>query len=171
MTTADLSLSEYQPYFKNYMDSVGEMSLMESLTKGLLETQSFFERIPQEKHAYHYAPDKWTPKEILLHLIDSERVFCSRALHFARAANTELPGFDENEFAANSNANFRTMDNLVEEFVAVRRASVLLLQSFSKDVLLQRGKANQAEVSVRALGFLIAGHAVHHLKVIEERYL
>ncbi|MAP54853.1 DinB family protein [Altibacter sp.] len=171
MKAVELSPSEYHPYFEHYIRCVREKSLMEGLTSGLIETQEFFEEIPTIKHEYQYASGKWSPKEILLHLIDSERVFCSRALHFARARNTELPGFDENEFASNSHANGRTMNDLLDEFVAVRTSTVLLFKSFSNDALLQKGKANNAEVSVRALGFLIAGHAVHHVQVIQERYL
>jgi hypothetical protein len=171
MTFADLSPSEYNPYFITYLSKVGEISLMQGLETGMLVTKAFFETLPEDKLEYRYAADKWTPKEILSHLIDSERMFCYRALCIARSENTNLPGFDENEFASNSRANERDMMNLVEEYVAVRLASIHFFKNLSAEVLARQGIANNHSMSVRAAGFIICGHEKHHREVITERYL
>jgi hypothetical protein len=170
-TVKDLESTEYPSYFQGYISKVGDTPLLQGLEEGKLDTISFFITIPVEKQLFRYAEGKWTPKEILLHLIDSERMFCFRALSFARSENADLPGFDENEFAANSHANERSVDDLINEFVAVRDASVELFRSFSNDIMKQRGRANNNVVSVRACGFLICGHEIHHREIIRERYL
>ena len=137
----------------------------------MLETNNFFETIPDAKLEYRYAEGKWTPKEILLHLIDTERVFAYRALQFARAKDVVIKGFDQDEFAANSNANDRTIKNLLEEYRAVRTATVILFSSFSNNTLLQMGVASDSPLSVRASGFIISGHEKHHIAILNERYL
>jgi hypothetical protein len=171
MKVQDISPSEYNPYFQGYISKVGDVSLLEGLQEGLRVTEGFFSSIPEDRQMYRYAEGKWTPKEILLHLIDSERMFCFRALSFARSENTDLPGFDEDEFATNSMANQRSMGNLIEEYVSVRKATITLFSSFSKEILRRQGRANKSELSVRASGFLICGHEIHHRTIISERYL
>lgn len=171
MKVSEINTSEYDPYFQGYIGQVGDKSLIESLTDGKSATVDFFSKLPEAKQTFRYAENKWTPKEILLHLIDAERMFCFRALSFARTANANLPGFDENEFAKNSMANARTMEDLLSEFTAVRQATVALFDSFSDEVLQREGMANRKVLSVRAAGFLICGHEIHHRKVIRERYL
>ena len=171
MKATDLSSSEYNPYFSGYISKVGERELMEGLKEGMKTTEIFFKDIPESKQSFRYAEGKWTPKEILLHLIDSERMFCFRALSFARSDNTNLPGFDENEFAANSNANERSMEDLIAEYICVRKASIALFGSFDKNTMRRIGRANNSELSVRAAGFLICGHEIHHRAIISERYL
>lgn len=166
-----LQPTEYHSYFQKYMDRVGDEPLVKSLKGGLDALMILFEGIPEEKHEYRYAEGKWTPKELLLHIIDTERVFCYRALRFARSENNELDGFDENEFARNSHANERTMENILKEYLAVRTATILLFESFSDVVLSRDGIANGHRLSVRAAGFLIYGHEQHHINVIKERYL
>ena len=171
MKVQDIGSSEYNPYFQGYISKVGEGTLMESLEDGMRLTVDFFGNIPESKQTFQYAEGKWTPKEILLHLIDSERMFCFRALSFARSENTNLPGFDENEFAANSNANSRSIENLLDEYMSVRNASIRLFGSFDEETLKRIGRANNADLSVRAAGFLICGHEIHHRNIIAERYL
>ena len=171
MKPSELTQTEYFEYYKPYVDLVDDIPLIEALEKGLMNTKEFFESISQEKELYQYGQGKWTPKEILLHLIDTERVFCYRALYFARAEGSAIEGFDENIFGANCQANGRTLDDLLKEFFVVRMATICLFESFSEVVLKRGGMANNNMLSVRAAGFIICGHELHHKKVIEERYL
>ncbi|RDK83483.1 DinB family protein [Marinirhabdus gelatinilytica] len=166
-----ISETEYNSYYKRYVDRALHKPLLKGLAEGMLETHDFFEAIPDEKHEFRYAAEKWTPKEILLHLIDTERVFAYRALHFARASQVEIKGFDQDEFAQNSNANQHSMEKLLEEYIAVRTSTVLLFNSFSETTMLRMGVASDSPLSVRAAGFIINGHEKHHIAVIKERYL
>ncbi len=119
---------------------------------------------------YRYQPDKWTPKDILQHVIDNERIQCYRALAFARGDQNVLPGYEENLYADNTNANERTIEDLLEEFQVVRKASIILFKNFTDDQLHHKGICFEVEVTPLALGFQIIGHARHHLNVLEERY-
>ncbi len=131
----------------------------------------FFKNIPVQKANYQYAAGKWTLKEMLLHIIDTERIFAYRAVSIARGDKTPLPGFDENTYAANSMADKRSWESLLQEFAAVRQSSDLLLQSFNDEQLLQSGTTNNYPTTVNALAFIIYGHILHHIAVIKERYL
>jgi hypothetical protein len=166
-----ISAKEYNLYYKGYIDLALEKPILKGLSEGVMEIHDFFEAIPETKQAYRYAEGKWTPKEILLHLIDTERVFAYRALQFARAKNVEVKGFDQDEFTANSQANKRTMNHLLEEYLAVRAASIVLFSTFSDETLQQMGIASNSPLSVRAAGFIICGHEKHHVKILKERYL
>ena len=119
---------------------------------------NFFKNIPTSKLEYRYEESKWTIKEILIHIIDTERVFNYRALQFARSDNANLEGFNENEFVRNADLNTRTIDSVLEEYSIVRDASIVLFKNFSEDSLKRIGKANDNSLSVRAAGFLICGH-------------
>lgn len=169
-STAVLS-SEHHEYYRPYIDLVRERSLLEAFAMGMVATANFFNSLPEEKLLYTYANGKWTPQEILLHIIDTERVFCYRALQIARAKNVDLEGFDQDIFADNSYANDREIDSLVSEYSAVRHATICLFKSFSQDILLKTGKANNSTLSVRAAGFIICGHELHHIQIIKDRYL
>jgi len=171
MKRSELTQTEYFQYYKPYIDLVDDISLVEALDRGLMNTKKFFEMIPPEKQMYSYDQGKWSPKEILLHIIDTERVFCYRALYFSRADGSNIEGFDENVFGENCEANGRTMDDLLTEFIAVRTATICLFHSFSNAILKRKGKANDNVLSVRAAGFIICGHEIHHKNVIRERYL
>jgi len=171
MKISDITSDEYNPYFKPYIDKVGGDSLLKSLKKGKNKTIKFFKKIPSSKLEYQYSEGKWTVKEILLHIIDAERAFSYRALQFARSKNANLEGFDENVFVKNSNANSRSRKSLLKEYKATRKASIVLFKNFTNETLLQMGKASDSELSVRAAGFLICGHEIHHKQIITERYL
>ncbi len=171
MKISDLNSNEYHPYFKTYMDKVNDLPLLDSLINGKEETIKFFKAIPESKLDYRYDDGKWTVKEILIHIIDTERVFNYRALQFARSENSNLEGFDENEFVSNADVNLRTIKSIIEEYKVVREASVILFKNFSGITLKKIGKANNTPLSVRAAGFLICGHEIHHKQVIGERYL
>ena len=165
------SASEYNEYYKRYIDLAHGDSVIDVLQEGLLDTMGFFKSIPEEKHEYRYQPGKWTPKEIVSHVIDTERVFSYRALQFARAEKVVLQGFDQDEFAKNAHANTRSMEQLLDEFQAVRAATIQFAKSCSEETLLRNGVASNSPLSVRAALFIIAGHEIHHRVIIEERYL
>ena len=171
MKISDLNSNEYHPYFKTYLDKVNDLPLLDSLINGKNETINFFNDIPESKLEYRYDDNKWTIKEILIHIIDTERVFNYRALQFARSENANLEGFDENEFVNNAEINSRTINDLLKEYETVRDASITLFKSFSDTTLQNIGKANNTSLSVRAAGFLICGHEIHHKQVIGKRYL
>lgn len=171
MTASALPSTEFHPYFGTYLSQVGSGTLDQCLENGRLATKSFFENIPEARHNLRYAEGKWTPREILAHLIDSERMFCYRALTIARTDDANLPGFDENVFVANSKAELRTMEDLVDEYTAVRDASIHFFKNLPDETLQRTGMANEHMLSVRAAGFIICGHEQHHRRVITERYL
>lgn len=171
MKISDLNPSEFAPFYKTYIDQLGEVDLLETLTDSnnlLVETIG---KLPDNKFNYSYAKGKWTIKEILQHLIDTERIMSYRALRFSRNDLTEIPGFNEDFYVKNSNGKTRTKESLLNEFSLVRNSSIALFNSFSEEMLTKIGNANDNKMSVRALGFVIAGHQIHHLKVIQEKYL
>ncbi len=161
----------YAPFYAHYINLSKEFNLLEGLQSQKVEVIALYETLPKEKLHYQYQVDKWTPKDILLHLIDAERIFAYRALRISRNDKTPLPGFEENDYTAAANANDRTLESLVAEYESVRNATITLFQSFSKDDFDKIGTASTHEVSVLALGYIILGHEIHHVSVIRERYL
>jgi uncharacterized damage-inducible protein DinB len=161
---------EYAPYYGTYIGQVQPDNLMEALQIHTEKFTAFIGSIPEAKADYAYAEGKWTVKEVLLHIIDAERIFAYRALRFARNDNTELPGFDEDKYVPQSNARSRTLTSLAVEFAAVRQATLTLFNSFDDPAFMRMGIASNNLMSVRALGFVIIGHAEHHRLVMEERY-
>ena len=168
---SDIMPNEYAPFYEGYIKKSEGIEIVNGLEMGLHTTKAFFESFPMEKLEYRYAEGKWTPKEILLHLIDSERVFAYRALFISRATIAEIQGFDQDEFVKNSNANTRYIIGLVEEYNNVRKASISLFSSFSNETMKRMGKANNTNVSIRAIGRIILGHEIHHTAILNERYL
>jgi uncharacterized damage-inducible protein DinB len=131
----------------------------------------FLKQIPSDKWDYRYAEGKWTIKEMIQHLIDAERIFCYRALTFARKDDKLLPGFDENQYNAVSKADRRNPQDLIEELELVQKASAKLFESFDDEQLQAEGTANNNRIYVEAIGYIIIGHTRHHKKILEERYL
>lgn len=169
-----LAPDEFAPYYKSYIDAVGEDSdLLDELEISLHKTIKFIQDIPMNKFDYRYAEGKWTIKEIVQHIIDAERVFAYRALRFSRSDETPLPGFDENKYAdvVNPVASKRHLKDLLIELTAVRHATIALFKSFTEEDLVKKGLASNNPMSVRALGFVIIGHQNHHMNVFKERYL
>jgi len=171
MNATQLQKDEFIPYFNSYIKQAGVVGLIEGLQDGMNAMITFYEGIEEGKHEYRYAEGKWTIKEIINHLIDSERVFCYRAMRFARCDKTNLSGFEENHYADASKANNRSLPSLLEEYRFVRQSTISLFNSFDNDMMLNKGLVGGGEVSVRALGFLIIGYEKHHKSVIIERYL
>ena len=164
------SPTTYPPYFQKYIDLVPDEELLSGFANQAVIIKNLLGNITEEKSVYAYAPGKWSLKDLLQHMIDTERIFCYRALCFARKEAFHLPGFDENEYAANASAKKRTWQSLKEEFIAVRNATELLFKSFSEEELLRSGIANNIPTSAVSMGFIALGHVYHHKKVIEERY-
>ncbi|MEI8060427.1 MAG: DinB family protein [Ferruginibacter sp.] len=158
-------------YFQRYIDQVLEDDLHTAFNSQLPIITPFLLGITEEKSNYAYGSDKWTIKELLLHITDTERIFAYRSLCFARNEKASLPGFDENEFAANSNANNRSWQSLVDEFLLVRKNTETMFNSFTENALNNMGIANNKPSSALMMGFTAIGHVYHHKKIIEERYL
>ncbi len=171
MNVSQLSENDYAPFYSSYIAAVENEVLLEELEISLSDFIKFAREIPLGKHDYRYADDKWTIRDIIRHIIDSERIFAYRALRFARKDATPLPGFDENYFAANADAESATLQQLLTELSAVRYATILLFKSFNSDQLSYSGTANGNLMSVAALGFIICGHQRHHQRIYVERYL
>ncbi len=171
MTVKDLNTNEYNSFYQTYIDACGDFELVEGLINNLSNTLHQFNSIPSEKHEYSYDVGKWTIKELLQHLIDSERIFGYRALRIAREDKTNIPGYEHNDYVPVSRANNRSYTLLVEEFEFVRKSNIALYKSFDEKMLLNIGTANNDDISVRAIGFIMVGHYNHHINIIKERYL
>ncbi len=162
---------EYNSFFERYINQTKEQNahaLLEELTPVL---ESFYTNLPESKADYAYAPGKWTLKEVLQHVTDTERIFSYRLLRIARKDATPLPSFEENDYVANADANRRSFDAIKQEFLAVRKASNLLIESLTPAQLNNRGIVSGTETSANAIAFILFGHLMHHKAVIEERYL
>lgn len=162
---------EYAPFYAGYVAGVPDGDLIALLEQQGRETATLLGAISEEKANYRYAPGKWTIREVLGHIVDGERVFSYRALTFARGDAGPLPSFDENAWASASNAGRRAMKELLDEYRAVRAATVALFRSFSDEEFARSGVASKNPVTVRALAYIVAGHERHHLRILRERYL
>lgn len=165
--------NEYAGYFEHYIQLVSAepLSIKTQLEKSQKDFDALLRNLPAEKHGFSYAEGKWTLKELIQHVIDTERVFAYRALCFARNDQTALPGFDQDVFVANGNANQLNYFDLLDEMATLRKSTLQMYTSFSEEALLRKGEASGNTLSVRALGYLFSGHQVHHLNIVKERYL
>jgi uncharacterized damage-inducible protein DinB len=171
MTNEFLKTGEFNPYYGTYIQKTKDLKLKDGLNISGELTISFLKSISKEKLDYRYAEGKWTIKEIVQHLMDAERVFAYRALRIAREDKTPLPGFEQDDYILPSQANSRTMEDILNEYNAIRSSTVALFDTFSNKMLMALGTASNSSVSVRAIGFIIMGHEIHHCEVIKERYL
>lgn len=171
MNSSQLNENEYAPFYKNYITIVGNVNLLEILNSSLDELTETVKNLPEEKLLFRYDTNKWTIKELLQHIIDAERVLSYRALRFSRNDATALHGFDEDWYVNNSNGNERDFNDLLNEFTLIRKSSISLFKSLTNEMLAMYGSSNGSDMTVRALGFIIAGHQMHHLKIIKEKYL
>lgn len=171
MTSDNLGSGEYNPYYQTYVSKTKGITLKDGLHSNLATVVLFLNSIPKEKHEYCYAEGKWTIKELVQHIIDTERIFAYRALRIARQDKTPLPGFEQDDYVAHSKANIRSFESLLNEYKVVRQATIALFNNFDNEALLNIGTASNSPISVRALGFIIIGHENHHCQVIKERYL
>lgn len=163
--------SEYDPYYAPYLAAVPDGDVIGVLVRQCGLTVDFIESIAPDKATFRYAPDKWSVSEVLGHVVDTERVFSYRALRIARGDKTPLAGMDQNDFIAGTDFNARGLTSLSREFQFLRSANIELFESFTDEMLDRRGIASGLEFSARALMYLTAGHAIHHIRVLKERYL
>jgi len=157
-------------YYDRYINLVADLELAQAFDNSVLQLQGLDRSLLASLDARTYAPGKWTVKEIIQHLTDVERIMCYRVLLFARNDETIPQGFDQDRFVANARPDVRTIDALVDELITVRRATRSLYDSFDDQALRSIGISWEYKISVLAMGFMIIGHQVHHLNVIEERY-
>jgi uncharacterized damage-inducible protein DinB len=163
---------EYAPYTIIYIGLLPDDGrILHHLKENLKATKDLILSLPEEKFAHRYAEGKWTIKEILAHIIDDERIYAYRALRFARNDKTELPGFEQDDYARHSGANERRVKDLLRELDTVRKATISLFDSFDHAALARAGVASGNPMSVRAIAYHIAGHELRHVNIIKERYL
>ncbi|PQJ77676.1 DinB family protein [Polaribacter porphyrae] len=172
MKKQELNPKEFDIYYKRYIDKLdNETELIEGFIDGKATLISFLKSIPENKLHFRYLPEKWSIKEILQHLIDTERIFMYRCFRIARKDTTALAGYDQEIYIQPSNADKKSLDDLINEFIINRNNSIALLQSLSTDDLSFIGNANGGKMSARAAAFIIIGHDIWHTEVIREKYL
>ena len=162
---------EYLPYYGTYIQQVPDGDVLALLEKQLGETRSLLAPVPAARWRHRYAPGKWSLAEVVGHVIDVERVFSHRALRFARGDATPLPGFDEKIYARHSDAESRPWVDLLEEYQVVRAATIALFRSLPPGAWTRAGEVNGYRATPRGLAFHVAGHELHHLRIVRERYL
>jgi uncharacterized damage-inducible protein DinB len=163
---------EYNPYAIMYIKLLPDDGfVLQYLKDNFNIVKNFIQSLPPDKLTYRYAEDKWTIKEILVHIMDDERIYAYRALRIARNDKTPLPGFEQEDYVPFSKANQRSLASIFKEYKTIRNATLSLFTSFNKEDLLRMGTANDHPVSARALAWHIAGHELHHLNIIKKRYL
>jgi hypothetical protein len=162
--------SEYAPFYHGYVANVPEGDIVDLLRAGGRELVEALGRIPEDRGGFRYGPEKWSIREVVGHLIDAERIFAYRALRVARGDQTPLAAFEENAYVKTAGSDARTMVDLTRELGAVRETTVLLFDSFPDEAWGRSGVASGKEVSLRALAYIMAGHARHHLRILRERY-
>ncbi len=165
------SADEYAPAFANYVGLVPESDIVSALDVQRADFEALGTRIPSGKEGFRYAEGKWSIIQLLRHMIDAERVMSYRALTFARGDAADLPGFEEDDWAREATAEGVPLRDIIDELVQMRAANVLFFRHLPEPAWQNRGRASEREISVRALAYVLVGHARHHLRVLEERYL
>lgn len=170
-STVRPAADEYAPFYAGYVARVPDGDVVAQMERQIEEVRALLAPLSAEQAAHRYAPGKWSIREVVGHLADAERVMAYRALRFARGDRTPLAGFDENAYVPESGAERRTLASLLDELAAVRAASVALFRGLPAEAWERDGEANRHRVTVRALAWIIAGHELHHLALLRERYL
>ena len=163
--------SEFLPFYERYIALVPDGDVISTLASQLTETQSLLRVLPASVATYRYAPDKWSVNEVVGHMIDSERIFAERALRFARNDATPIPGFEQDDYVRNATFDAYPLSELASELETVRQSTIFFFRHLDEEAWTRRGQANNAEVSVRALAYIIAGHELHHCEILKTRYL
>ena len=163
--------NEYAPYFQNYTELAPEENIISSLEDQLMETVSFYDSLNESEFDFCYAPGKWSIKEVIMHVLDTERIFNYRALRFARKDDTPLPGFEQDDYINNTDWTNYSIKSIIEEYELVRKHSIVLFNNMTTEMLEQSGISDGMNLSVRAIPFILAGHERHHLNVINSKYL
>ena len=162
--------SEYPPFYNTYVSVVPEGDVLSILRDGGRELHDAIMAVPEQRGGFRYAEGKWSIREVVGHIIDAERIFSYRALRFARGDAAPLAGFDENDYVRAAGSDQRTLASLGQELGVVRESTLQLFQSLPADAWVRRGNASGKDISVRALAYVIAGHAAYHLRLLHERY-
>lgn len=163
--------TDYAPYYKNYIAKVNGDDILKILNEQTKECQNMLNSFPEHKGDFSYADGKWTVKQVIGHMMDTERIFTYRALCIARGEKQPLPGFEQDDYVKSGDFNSRALYELVYELRLMRESNLLLFRSFNDEMLKKRGTASGYEVTVNALLFMIAGHMQHHLDILKERYI
>lgn len=163
--------TEYLSYYGRYVSLVADGDILSVLSRQSDDTLALLKSIPESQAAFRYAPDKWSIKEVVGHMIDTERIFAYRALRFARNDRTPLPGYEQDDYIRHGSFDEYPLEDLSAEFESVRRSTLFLFKHLEEAAWMRRGAANGSEVSVRALAYIIAGHELHHREVLRSRYL
>lgn len=163
--------SDYPVFYETYIKLVSEEDLVQTMRLSLEEIVDFLEGIAPDKAEYRYAEGKWSVKELLQHIIDTERIFSYRGLCFARGEQQSLPGFDENAYAQHADVSGKTLKDLKEELLIVRESVFMMYRGFTPEMLNSTGISNNKQVTVNAIGYMIIGHVRHHFNILRERYL
>ncbi len=171
LTSTRPEATEYQSYFGRYVSLVPEGDIVAQLEAQLAETLELLRGVPEAEAGFRYGPDKWSIKQLVGHMIDTERIFAYRALCFARHDRTPLPGYEQDDYIRGGSFDAHPLASLAAEFESVRRASVFLFKHLDGEAWARTGTANNSEVSVRALAYIIAGHELHHREILRTRYL
>jgi uncharacterized damage-inducible protein DinB len=163
--------SEFLPYYGKYIDLVASGDVITTLAKQMEETQALLRDLPASIATHRYAPGKWSVNEVVGHVLDAERIFAARALRFARGDGTPLPSFEQNDYVANATFNAYPLSELALELASVRQSTIFLFRHIDEAAWMRRGVASDAEVTVRALAYIIAGHELHHRQILRTKYL
>ncbi len=163
--------NEHPAYYKRYIDLISSDDILKELKEQIVNLQVLVSEISFEKENFRYQEGKWTPKEVLGHIIDTERIMAYRALRFARKDKAPLAGFDENSYVEHANFHENSINDLAHSFALMRESHIDMFKYFDEEDLNEMGNANGNEVSVRSILFMIAGHTLHHIHVIKTKYL
>ncbi len=164
-------IGEYNPYYSSYVNLVQDGEIIEILHEQIKETSRLLKDITDQQAHFRYAPNKWSLKEVIGHIADTERIMSYRLLCISRGETVSLPGYDDMEYVRNASFNNQSIHELLENLTAVRQSTLNLVKSMDQDAWIRRGSANGSEVTVRAIVSIIAGHELHHRQIIKERYL
>jgi len=164
-------LGDYNIYYHRYISMIEDDDIIVVLEEQRKTSEKFLKTFTEKQGNYSYEAGKWTVKEVLGHLIDNERIMAYRALAFARGEKQSLPGYEQEDYVAESNFNKRSLDDLINEFKTVRESNINLFKSFDEEILNRSGTASESEVTVLSLIYIIAGHEKHHMKILKERYM
>lgn len=164
-------MTEFQKYIQRYLDLIPSDNWLEEMKNSGNQTLEIYHQFSEQQSNFAYAEGKWSLKILLQHLIDAERIFVYRALRFSRKDQTELAGWDEEDYAENYYLDEISLESLLEEFEYLRKSTVLFFENLNTNILSRKGIANKNEISVETLGKLIVGHNIHHLNIIKQRYL
>jgi hypothetical protein len=163
--------SEYDPYYERYISLVQTDDMAATLQKQAQETRDLLSKAGAEQGDFRYAPEKWSVKEVLGHINDTERIMSYRALRIARGDQTPIEGYEQDDYVAEGKFGRRTLDDLLQEFMTIRNATIQLIRHLDPETAERRGTANQKPISARAVIYVIAGHELHHRRILREKYL